>query len=103
MSEQAKGWTPEAINPEELGEPIGPFSRAIRVGPWLFVSGTTALSQATGDYYSRKVPEGIEAQATQTLDNLQTVLHSVGATLDDVIKVTVMIKDPQDYPAFNRI
>lgn len=91
------------IDPPELGEPVGPFARAIRVGNHLYISGTTALSQESGDYYARPIPSGIEAQTRQTFENIRTVVQTAGGTMADIVKVEIILKNQADYKAMNAV
>ena len=73
-----------------------PFSDAVRTGNLLFVSGQVGIRD-------RNVVEGIEAQTRVTLDNMHAVLAQAGATLADVVKVTVFITDMSLWPKMNEI
>ena len=59
-----------------------PFSAAVRTGNLLFLSGQVGMRQGN-------VGEGIEEQTRFTLENIQDVLAQAGASLEDVVKVTV--------------
>ena len=50
-----------------------------------------------------ELPEGVEAQAAQALDNLQAVLAAAGMTCADVVKTTVFLADMGDFAAINAI
>ncbi len=91
------------IQPKGLAEAVGPFSRAVRVGDFLFIAGTTALSHVSGDYYRRKLPTTIEAQTRQTFENIRKVVEAAGATMADVFKVVIMLKSPADYQRMNAV
>lgn len=79
---------------------IGPYSQAVRAGNLLFLSGQIPLDPATGDL----VPEAtIQAQTTQVLTNMTAVLAQAGATLDNVVKTTVFLKDMEDFAEMNRV
>jgi 2-iminobutanoate/2-iminopropanoate deaminase len=75
----------------------GPFSSAVRVGDTLYLSGMI------GGRPDGTLPEGIEAQTRQTLENIRTVLVLTGHDLDDVVRCTVMLDNMADWAAFNRI
>ncbi len=93
----------EIITPKGMAEAVGPFSRAIRVGDHLYIAGTTALSHVTGDYYERHVPAGIEEQTRLTMENIKKCVEAVGATMDDIFKVVIMLKNPADYKKMNAV
>ena len=73
-----------------------PFSRAVRAGDFVFVSGQMA-TDSTG----RLVEGGIEAQTRQVLENIKAVLAEAGCTLADVVKCTCWIDDARDFSRFN--
>lgn len=95
--------TKTIIQPKGMAEAVGPFSRAILIGDQLHIAGTTALSHVTGDYYDRMVPATIEEQTRLTLDNIKKCVEAVGATMDDVFKVVIMLKNPADYKKMNAV
>lgn len=93
----------EIIQPAGLAEAVGPFSRAVRVDNLLYIAGTTALSQVTGDYYQRALPSTIEEQTRQTLENIRKTVEAAGGTMDDIFKVVIMLKNPSDYKKMNAV
>ena len=78
-------------------EHVNPIPNASRVGPFLMSGGIFGKDPKTG-----KVPEGIEAQCEQTFANVRTVLQAGGATPEDVIKLSVWLKDIGDRPVMNK-
>ena len=78
---------------------IGPYSQAVRVGEWVFVSGQIPLHPGTGDV----VIGGIEEQTRQALDNLRSVLKAAGASLREVVKTTIYLVDLADFTSVNQI
>jgi 2-iminobutanoate/2-iminopropanoate deaminase len=78
---------------------IGPYSQAIAVGDIVFTSGQIPADPATGDIVSG----GIEAQARRVLENLKAVLSSAGCDFSDVVKVTVFIRNMNDFALINKV
>ena len=77
---------------------VGPYCHAKLAGNTLYPSGQLGLIPATGE-----LPQGVEAQATQALDNLSAVLAAAGMTCADVVKTTVFLADMGDFAAINAI
>ncbi|HVZ68157.1 MAG TPA: RidA family protein [Rhizomicrobium sp.] len=76
-----------------------PFSDAVRVGDFFFLSG--ALGHVPGK--AEVVPGGIEAEARQTMENIARTLEQNGLTFDNVFKCTVFLADMKLWPAFNKV
>ena len=83
---------------EKAPAAIGPYSQAIRTGNTIYVSGQLPVDPATGAF-----PEGIEAQAKQSLTNIKNILESEGYSMADVVKTTVLLKDNNDFAAMNGV
>lgn len=77
--------------------PGSPFSTATRVGDVVYLSGQIGVGP------DGKLPEGFEAQAKQTMENVGAGLKRVGLGWGDVFKCTVMIDNMADWPKFNTI
>lgn len=77
---------------------VGPYCHAKLCGNTLYTSGQLGLDPATGE-----LPQGVEAQATQALENLQAVLAAAGMACADVVKTTVFLADINDFAAINAI
>lgn len=87
---------------ERIGEPSIngqrlPFASAVRVGDMLYLSGQI------GNRPDGTLPEGIEAQSRQVMDNIGAVLKSAGLSFGDVVKCTVMIDEIDQWADFNKV
>jgi 2-iminobutanoate/2-iminopropanoate deaminase len=78
------------------GQPL-PFSDAVRVGDTLYLSGQLGIG-ADG-----KLPDGIEAQTKQALDNVGAILKRAGLGYGDVFHCTAMLSDMKNWPAMNAV
>ena len=77
---------------------VGPYSQAVLTGGLLLTSGQLGLDPETGI-----LPEGVEAQAAQALENIGAILAEAGYERTDVVKTTIFIRNMGDFAAVNRI
>lgn len=77
---------------------VGPYVHAVQAGNMLYASGQLGLVPETGE-----LPEGIEAQTKQSLENVGAVLRAAGYDYKDVIKTTVFIDNMDDFGTVNEI
>lgn len=87
------------INTPAAPAAIGPYSQAVVWGDFIFTSGQIPVDPATGNVAAG----GIEAQTRQVFKNLQAVLAVADSSLSQAVKVTVFLKDMQDFTAVNAI
>ena len=87
------------IHTDNAPAAIGPYSQAIVCGNILFTSGQVPINPATGEVQA----EGIEAQATQVMKNLDAVLTEAGSSFQKAIKTTCFLKNMEDFAAFNAV
>lgn len=77
---------------------IGPYSQAITVGNLLFTSGQIPIEPSTGN-----IPEGVEAQARQALENVKNLIAAAGGDIKNTVKTTVFIQNMSDFAKINEI
>jgi reactive intermediate/imine deaminase len=78
---------------------IGPYSQAVQAGNTLYMSGQIPLDPKT----MQIVDGGIEAQARQVFANLRGVAAAAGATLNDIVKLTILLTDLAEFAKVNDI
>jgi 2-iminobutanoate/2-iminopropanoate deaminase len=79
---------------------IGPYSQGIRAGNLLFVSGQIPIDPATGALIEAR---DIQTQTRRVLQNLQEILAAGGATLDNVVRTTVFLKNMSEFVEMNGV
>lgn len=87
------------INTKKAPSAIGPYSQGVKVGNFIFTSGQIPIDPATGEL----VEGDIQEQTKRSLQNVKEILEAAGATLGDVIKVTVFISDMNDFTKINQV
>ena len=88
-----------AITSTELAPPAGPFSQAIEVAGFLYVSGQIGQDPATG----KVVEGGILAETERVLRNLSAVLEAAGRSFDHVARAGVFLTNMSDFVAMNGV
>jgi 2-iminobutanoate/2-iminopropanoate deaminase len=89
----------EIILTDKAPKPLGPYSQAVRANGFIFISGQGALDPATGTL----VEGGVAQQTARTLDNLKAIVEVAGSSLDQAVKVSVFLKDMNDFSAMNEV
>jgi 2-iminobutanoate/2-iminopropanoate deaminase len=92
--------TREIIHTNQAPAPVGPYNQAIAAtGKMVFVAGQIPLSPQTGEI----VGTDVAAQTEQAIANLKAILDAAGATLNDVVKTSVFLKNMNDFAAMNSV
>jgi len=93
----------EAIIPANLPSWVKkmplPLSPAVKAGGFVFVSGFAGFL----DPKTEALVEGIEAQTRETLEVIKDALEAAGSSLDKVVKVTVFLRNTQDFSKMNEV
>ena len=80
-------------------QPVGAYSPAISVGPWLFLSGQIPLIPETGE-----VMKGdIISQAERVMKNIEVVLLANSMSFDNVVKAGIFLKNMDHFSAVNEV
>ena len=79
--------------------PRGAYSQGWRAGDFIFVTGTGPSDPVSGEL----VGDTIERQTEQTIDNMLAILEADGASLSDVVKVTVHLSDTALFARYNAV
>jgi 2-iminobutanoate/2-iminopropanoate deaminase len=79
--------------------PRGAYSQGWRAGDFIFVTGTGPSDPVTGNL----VGDTIEQQTAQTIDNISAILEADGASLSDVVRVTVHLSDTSHFARYNAV
>ena len=86
------------INTSNAPKAVGPYSQAVEANGTLYISGQLPVDPLTG-----AMPEGIEAQTRQCLQNVIAILEAANYSLSDVVKSVVLLADMGDFQARNQV
>ncbi|WP_313637154.1 RidA family protein [Paenibacillus sp. FSL K6-0276] len=77
---------------------IGPYSQAAKIGNLIFVSGQLPINPQTGE-----MPESVEEQAKQSLENVKAILEAADSNLKNVVKAIIFLKDMNTFAKVNEV
>lgn len=86
------------IHTNKAPKAVGPYVQAVQKGDMLYLSGQLGLIPETGD-----LPECVEKQTIQSLNNIQAILEEAGFKLDDIVKTTIYLTDMGTFGLINEI
>ena len=89
----------EVINTQKAPAPIGPYSQAIKMGGFVFVSGQIALNPATGNL----MLDNIHEETTQIMRNIGEILKAAGMDYSHVVKTTIFLTNMNNFSAVNEV
>ena len=87
------------ISTDKAPAAIGPYSQAVRAGDTVYLSGQIPLDPQTMEV----VNDTFEAQAVRVFDNLTAVAEAAGGSLADIVKLTVLLTDLDNFATVNEI
>lgn len=85
------------INTDKAAQAVGPYAQGVDTGEMVYLSGQLGLSP------DGEMREGVEAQAHQSLENIEALLADVGLGFEHVVKTLVLLDDINDFKAVNAI
>ena len=89
----------QPIYTDKAPKPVGPYSQALKLGPWLFCSGQIPLNSEG----TQIIGQNINTQAKQVFENIKAVLSSADMAFKDVVKSTVFLTDMKEFSRFNQV
>jgi 2-iminobutanoate/2-iminopropanoate deaminase len=89
----------EVVSTSKAPAALGPYSQAVRWGDLIFVSGQIPIDPAT----SQVVGDDVAAQTERVMKNLAAILEAAGASLRQVLKTTVYLRDLNDFAKMNEV
>jgi 2-iminobutanoate/2-iminopropanoate deaminase len=89
----------EIIATQNAPKAIGPYSQAVRLNGFVFLSGQVPLDPRSGEL----VTGSIQVQTERVLENMKAVLQAAGLSFDHIVKTTVFVKDLADFPHMNEV
>jgi len=93
------GLLKDFVKTQNAPKPLGPYSQGIRVGNFLFISGQGPIDPQTG----KMTVEDIETQTRQTLQNVKAIVEASGFSWNNVVKVSVFLKNSSDFQKMNEV
>ena len=88
----------QQVSTGTVWEPIVGYSRAVRVGPFVYVTGTTAFDE-TGQIVGEGDPY---RQMAQAIRNVEAALHKLGGRLEDVVRTRMFVTNIDDWEQIGR-
>jgi len=89
--------TTTVVQAPATGAPVGPYSQAVMVDGFIFVSAEKGVDPATG----KIVPSNVPAETEQTLKNIRSILEAAGASLEALVRCVVYMTDIGQFAAMN--
>ncbi|MFX0016149.1 MAG: RidA family protein [Promethearchaeota archaeon] len=89
----------EIIIIDGIKRPTSPFNHVVKAGDILFLSSQLSCDLKTGDI----IPGTIKQQTQKALQNVQFLLESSGTSMDNIVKVTIFMKDVNEFNQMNQV
>jgi 2-iminobutanoate/2-iminopropanoate deaminase len=88
----------EIIVTDKAPKAIGPYSQGVKANGFVFCSGQIPANPKTGELVTGSITD----QTKQSLANVKAVIETAGSSMDKVVKVTVFLKDMNDFAEMNQ-
>ncbi|MEK7475948.1 MAG: RidA family protein [Candidatus Coatesbacteria bacterium] len=89
----------QTILTSQAPQPVGPYSQGVRAGDFLHVSAQLPFDPMTGTL----IRSGVRGQTRRVMENIKAVVEGSGATLAHIVKVTVFLKNLDDFGQMNEV
>jgi len=89
----------KVIYTDKAPKPIGPYSQAVCIDGWLFISGQIPLDPSTGNI----ITSSFEKQVERVLENLKAIVEYAGGSVSSIVKTTIFLRDMSMFPVFNEV
>ena len=89
----------KAIVTDKGPKPVGPYSQAIALGDFIFVSGQGPINPGTGSLELGNVG----SETKRVFENMKAILEAAGSSLDHVVKCNVYLRDIKDFATMNEV
>lgn len=87
------------IKSENGPKPIGPYSHAVQAGNTVYTSGVVGIDPGTNEI----VTGNFKDETRQAMLNLKSILEAAGATMNNIVKATIFLKDLNNFTAMNEV
>jgi len=87
------------ISTDQAPQAVGPYSQAVEVNGFLYISGQIPINPQTGAI----IEGGIKEQTEQVLLNMSAILDEAGYSLQDVVKCTCLLEDMDNFKDMNEV
>ena len=89
----------EAVKSDNAPKAIGPYSPAVKIGDFIYLSGQIPVDPVTGETVSGGIPQ----QTHQVFQNIIALLEEVGLSTEHIVKTTVFLTDMKNFAAMNEV
>lgn len=89
----------QTIHSEKAPPAIGPYSQAVKAGPFLYISGQLPINPLRDELISKPFPDAVH----QVMRNLRHILEAAGMGFEHLVKVNVYLKDLKKFQEFNGV